>query len=167
MKKILLISAILLSTYTYEANAQFSVSINIGSQPSWGPSGYNYVNYYYLPDLDVYYDVPQGMFVYFDLGRWNYGRSLPARYGHYDLYRSYKVVVNDRNPWLRNDYYHSHYASYRGRYQPVIRDNHANEYSVVRERGNSNRYDNRHDDWNKNNSRGNDHGHGRGDHGRH
>ena len=36
--------------------------------------------------------------------------SLPARYGRYDLYHSYKVVVNDRDPWLRNSYYRSHYA---------------------------------------------------------
>lgn len=30
---------------------------------------YDEVNYYYQPDIDVYYDVPQGLFVYYDLGR--------------------------------------------------------------------------------------------------
>ncbi len=30
------------------AKAQVSVSVNIGSQPNWGPRGYNYVDYYYL-----------------------------------------------------------------------------------------------------------------------
>ena len=133
MKKIILISAIILSAVCYKAEAQVSVNINIGSQPVWGPVGYDYVNYYYLPDLGVYYDVPRGLFVYFDYGRWNFAPSLPSRFGQYDLYRSYKVVINDRNPWMRNNYYRSHYASYRGRYQPLIRDSHDNRYFVGRE----------------------------------
>lgn len=141
MKKILLISALLLSAVCYKTEAQVSVNINIGRQPVWGPVGYDYVNYYYLPDLGVYYDVPGGMFVYFDFGRWNFAPSLPPRFGHYDLYHSYKVVINDRNPWMRNNYYYSHYASYRGRYQPIIRDSHDNRYFVGRQDYNHGRYD--------------------------
>ncbi len=141
MKKILLISALLLSAVCYETKAQVAVNINIGQQPVWGPVGYNYVNYYYMPDLGVYYDVPRGMFVYFDYGRWNFAPSLPARFGQYDLYHSYKVVINDQNPWLRNNYYRSHYASYRGQYQPVIIDSHVNRYFVDRDSYNSQRTD--------------------------
>lgn len=133
MKKIILISALLLSAFCYKTEAQVGVNINIGQQPAWGPVGYNYANYYYLPDLGVYYDVPRGLFVYFDYGRWNFAPSLPARFGQYDLYHSYKVVVNDRNPWLRNDYYFSHYESFRGHYQPIIRDSHDNRYFAGRE----------------------------------
>jgi hypothetical protein len=142
MKKILLISAILLSAVWYKSEAQVSVNINIGRQPVWGPVGYDYVNYYYLPDLGVYYDVPRGLFVYFDFGRWNFAPSLPAMYGHYDLYHSYKVVINDRNPWMRNNYYYSHYRSYRGRYQPVIRDSRDNRYFAARDWNNHKHYDN-------------------------
>ena len=143
MKKILLISAIFLSAGFYKANAQVSVNINIGRQPVWGPVGYDYVDYYYLPDMDVYYDVPRGLFVYYDFGRWNFAPALPARYGHYDLYHSYKVVINQRDPWLRNSYYHTHYASYRGHYQPVIRDSHDNRYYTARERYDHERRDSR------------------------
>jgi len=142
MKKIILISAIILSAVCYKAEAQVSVNINIGSQPVWGPVGYDYVNYYYLPDLGVYYDVPRGLFVYFDYGRWNYGPALPASYGRYDLYHCYKVVINDRDPWMRNDYYRYHYGSYRGRYQPVIRDSRDNRYFSGREGYDRGRYDN-------------------------
>ena len=142
MKKILLISAILWSVAFNKTEAQVSVSINIGQQPVWGPVGYDYVNYYYLPDLGVYYDVPRGMFVYFDYGRWNFAAALPPRFGRYDLYHSYKVVINDRNPWMRNNYYYSNYSSYRGRYQPVIRDSRDYRYFVGREG-----YDNRRADW--------------------
>lgn len=143
MKKILLISAILISAVCYKTEAQVSLSLNIGSQPLWGPVGYNYVNYYYLPDLGVYYDVPRGLFVYFDFGRWNFASALPARFGHYDLYNSYKVVINDRNPWIRNNYYYSHYSSYRGHYQPIIRDSHDNRYFAGREGNDHVQYDNR------------------------
>ena len=174
MKKIFLISAIILSAVCYKAEAQVSVSINIGRQPVWGPVGYDYVDYYYLPDLGVYYDVPRGMFVYYDLGRWNFAPALPPRYGHYDLYRSYKVVVNDRNPWLRNTYYRSHYASYRGRTQPIIRDSHDNRYVQEREHhahdGNNawqHHFNNEgRDNGHGNNGRNNGHGNGGRDHDR-
>lgn len=187
MKKIFLISAILLSAFCYEAKSQVSVNINIGRQPVWGPVGYDYVDYYYLPDYDVYYDVPRGLFVYFEFGRWNFSPALPPRYGHYDLYRAYKVVINSRDPWLRNDYYRYHYRSYRGRYQPIIRDSRDNRYYAARERYDHDRYryDNRRYDNDRNygrgnegrdngrgnggwnNGRGNGGGHGRGNHGHH
>ncbi len=168
MKKILFISAILLSGFCFTANAQVSVNINIGRQPIWGPVGYDYVDYYYLPDYDVYYDVPRGMFVYFDLGRWNFAATLPPRYGRYDLYHSYKVVINDRDPWLRNDYYRAHYFSYRGRYQPVIRDSRDNRYFAERERYEHERsYDRREDrqeehNWRRDDDYGRDNGRGNG-----
>jgi hypothetical protein len=134
MKKILLITAIFLSAFCYKTEAQLRFHVNIGLQPAWGPTGYDYVNYYYLPDLGVYYDVQRGLFVYFDMGQWNFTPVLPARFGNYDLYHSYKVVVNDRNPWLRNDYYRNQYYSYRGRYQPEIRDNHDSRYYAANDR---------------------------------
>jgi hypothetical protein len=142
MKKIFLIAAILISACSYKADAQVSVNINIGRQPLWGPVGYDYVNYYYMPDLDVYYDVPRGLFVYYDFGQWNFAASLPARYGHYDLYRSYKVVINQRDPWLRNSYYRGQYRSYRGRYQPLIRDSRDNRYYTARGRYDRRGYNN-------------------------
>ncbi len=161
MKKILLLSAIFLSAFCYKTEAQVRFNVNIGLQPAWGPTGYDNANYYYLPDLGVYYDVPRGLFVYFDMGRWNFNPSLPAWFGNYDLYHSYKVVVNDRNPWLRNDYSKAQYDNYRGRYQPVIRDNRDNRYYAEndrydRDRNNFQRPDVR--DNHGNFGRDNDHG---------
>jgi hypothetical protein len=187
MKKILLISAILLSAFCYKTEAQVRVNVNIGLQPVWGPVGYDYVDYYYLPDMDVYYDVPRGLFVFYDHGRWNFAASLPGRYGRYDLYHSYKVVINQRNPWDRDEYYRNHYRSYRERYQPVIRDSRDNRYFTERERYNRDgggdrhygdrdeRYGDRGDygrdngrgNGGRNNGRGNGGEHGRGNHGGH
>jgi hypothetical protein len=182
MKKIVLIIALLAGAYSYKADAQVRVNINIGRQPVWGPAGYDYVDYYYLPDYDVYYDVPRGMFVYFDLGRWNFAATLPPRYGHYDLYHSYKVVINSRDPWLRNSYYRSQYARYRGHYQPVIRDSRDGRYYAARQRYEQERYNDRREDrgnygrdngrgnggWNNGRGNGGEHGRGHGndrDHG--
>ena len=81
------------------SSAQINVSINLGSQPVWGPTGYDYVEYYYLPDIEVYYYVPKHRFYYYENNKWIYRSSLPSRYSNYDYYNSYKVVVNEREPW--------------------------------------------------------------------
>jgi len=123
MKKMILSAAILLSCFAVKtASAQVSVSfgVNIGSQPAWGPVGYDYANYYYMPDIDTYYDVPTHQYVYFDNNVWVHRAYLPVRYRNYDLYHSYKVVLNDRNPWIRNDVYRTRYAGYRGRHDQVV-----------------------------------------------
>ena len=156
MKKIILISSILLGLFCYKADSQVSFSINIGRQPVWGPVGYDHVDYYYLPDLDVYYDVPRGMFVYFDAGRWNFAPSLPGRYGNYDLFHSYKVVVNQPNPWLRNTYYHEHYRPFIGRSQTVIRDSRDTRYFSQRQRYEQSRRGDDHGNYGRDNGGGND-----------
>src|ERR1035437_5924062 len=132
MKKLFLIFALFIGAMLYKAEAQVHVNINIGNQPVWGPVGYDYVDYYYLPDLDVYYNVPRQQFVYFDFGRWIFAASLPSRFGRYDLFNTYKVVINERNPWLRNTYYRNQYRGYRGRQQSIIRDSRDQKYFVIR-----------------------------------
>jgi hypothetical protein len=124
MKKIIITAAIFLSCIAYKsANAQISLSINIGSQPEWGPVGYDHADYYYMPDIDTYYDVPAHQYVYLENNSWVRRASLPARYSNYNVYNGYKVVVNERNPWTRNDVYRAKYANYRGRTgQTIIRD---------------------------------------------
>ena len=127
MKKIILLSAIALSSLIYtSANAQFrlNVNINLGAQPDWGPAGYDYAEYYYLPDIDAYYYIPAKQFIYLDGRNWIFANRLPGRFQNYDLYRSYKVVVNEPRPYLNNRFYQSRYGQYRDFHnQRVIRDN--------------------------------------------
>lgn len=114
------------------SQAQVSVNINIGRQPLWGPTGYDYAGYYYMPDIDAYYSVANQQFIYMDAGRWIFNASLPGRYRNFDLYNGYKVVINDRDPWLRNDYYRNQYWGYRGRHgQGIIRDSRDYRYYQV------------------------------------
>ena len=112
-------------------NAQVSVNLNfnLDSQPAWGPTGYDYVEYYYLPDIDVYYYVPQQRYYYYNKGHWVYKSSLPSRFGNYDFYNSYKVVINEREPWRNHKNYKEKYSSYKGRHdQQLIRDSRDSKY---------------------------------------
>jgi len=106
------------------AQAQVRITVNVGAQPEWGPTGYDRVDYYYLPDIETYYYVPRRQFIYLDGGRWVFATSLPARCSGYDLYRGYKVVVNEPRPWMRHNVYRARYVQYRNCYdrQPVLRD---------------------------------------------
>ncbi|NHA02885.1 hypothetical protein G7092_03725 [Mucilaginibacter sp. HC2] len=132
MKKVIFAAALLINCFVFKiANAQISVNlgINIGSQPEWGPVGYDHAEYYYMPDIDAYYSVPTHQYIYYQNNAWIRTVSLPVRYRNYDVYSGYKVVINDRDPWLRNDVYRTRYANYRGRRdQVIIRDSREEKY---------------------------------------
>ncbi len=163
MKNACIALMVLFSLSLHQAEAQVSVHINIGRQPLWGPVGYDYAHYYYLPDIDVFYDVPRGLFVYFSGGRWLFSTSLPYRYHNYNLYNSYKVVINDRDPWMRHRYYYDHYREYRGHHQHVWRDSHDQHYWSERNKFRGG-YDNGKGNGGRNNGRGHDR-HGAANHG--
>lgn len=133
MKKIIILFAAVIG-FTVAANAQVNVSINIGSQPAWGPTGYDHVDYYYLPDIDCYYDVPNKVYVYPDNNSWRRSRTLPSRYGNFDVYNSHKVVINGVNkPYLQNDRYRKEYSGFKGKHdQTPIRDSRDEKYFVNR-----------------------------------
>lgn len=99
---------------TNTSNAQHvSVNINLDFQPAWGPSGYNYAAFYYFPDLNIYYDVNDGLFIYPSGRRWVSSIYLPKKYRKYDLYMMYKVVINDiYDPWMYNNRHRRNYAHY-------------------------------------------------------
>lgn len=100
--------------------AQVHVSVNIDVQPAWGPSGYYYAEFYYIPALNIYYDVASRLFCYYNRGRWISVRHLPAMYSHYDFYSLYKVVLNqERYPWKYNNRHRRMYAKYRHNYVQV------------------------------------------------
>ncbi|HCY75142.1 MAG: hypothetical protein IH620_03395 [Ignavibacterium sp.] len=115
-------------------NAQINLNFNVDKQPIWGPTGYDYVEYYYLPDIETYYSVPQHRYYYYNnKGRWIYSSNLPSRYNNFDFYNSYKVVVNEREPWRNHKNYKEKYFSYKGRHdQQLIRDSRDAKYFVIK-----------------------------------
>lgn len=120
--KLILVSITLLISGAIKA--QVSVNVNIGSPPLWGPVGYSDVRYYYLPDVEAYYDIQTSMFIYYGNGVWLHRSYLPNVYANYDLYNGYKVIVNNYYGNTPNIYYKEHKAKYhkgyRGKEQKTI-----------------------------------------------
>ncbi len=122
--------ALLLAVAT---QAQVSVNVNIGSPPMWGPAGYSEVQYYYLPDVEAYYDVPSSNFIYLERGTWVHRTYLPTRYRNYDLYHGYKVVLTDyhgNTPYIHyKDHKYKYAKGYHGPAQKNIGERPAKGYS--------------------------------------
>ncbi len=84
--------------------------------PAWAPNEPDVASahYYYLPDIEVYYDTWNSEFVYMDGGSWVYSSTLPPAYAGYNLYNQHVVVLDRRvyQPWVHHDQYVSHYPRY-------------------------------------------------------
>jgi len=156
MKTLKLIAIGLFFLVTSASQAQVSVNVNIGTPPLWGPAGYAAVDYYYLPDVQAYYDIRASQFIYFGSGRWIRSRNLPRQYRNYDLYNGYKVVLNDYHGRTPYTYYKQHkskyYKGYKGKPQKSIGN-----------RNNKQNYNDNHDNGNHKQGNGNK-GHGKGKH---
>ena len=87
--------ALVLFMSVFFAQAQVSINVNIGTPPSWGPEGNDNSRYYYLPDIDTYYDVAKSQYIYENKGKWIRQKNLPSKNRQYDLYKGYKVVLTD------------------------------------------------------------------------
>ena len=86
-------------------------------QPDWAPpydNNGNYVNYYYIPDLQMYYDTRAREYVYMNNGNWVFSSYLPPMYSNYNLNDAFVVVLdyNIHQPWRQHNVYASHYPPY-------------------------------------------------------
>jgi hypothetical protein len=149
MKKSVLIVTLLFSVFVFgTATAQLNVSVraNIGAQPIWGPIGYDHVEYYYMPDIHVFYYVPAHRYYYQQGGRWVYSSSLPYRFHNYDIYNGYKVVINDPYPYRHAETYRTKYAEYKGHHnQEIIRNSHDSRYYEIKDHPEHNNWKREHD----------------------
>lgn len=127
---------------TTNVKSQAGVTINLGQQPQWGPVEHDYVEYYYMPEYDLYYHAPQSQFVYLKGNTWVSVNSLPAHYSHVNLFNTYKVVINEPRPYLKHAYYSNHYKAYKGQHskQVLIRDSKDPKYAKGKKKGPSNNY---------------------------
>lgn len=124
MKVIKLVALGMVLFFAGAAQSQVSMHINIGTPPLWGPAGYSDVRYYYLPDVEAYYDVHSSMFIYFEGRAWVRRSYLPSRYKNYNLYDGYKVVMKDYHgeaPYYKHREYRTLYPKrFRGPSQKTI-----------------------------------------------
>lgn len=130
----LFIIGMLLFFASSSLQAQISVRLNLGTAPDWGPSGYSDVRYYYLPDVEAYYDVPSSMFIYNNGVTWVHRSSLPSRYRNYDLYGGYKVPMSN----YRGNTPYSDFRKHKVQYARGYRGQEQHTIGHRPERGNSN-----------------------------
>lgn len=153
------------------AKSQISVRLNLGSPPQWAPVEHADSHYYYLPDVEAYYDVQSSMFIYLDGRRWIQRSYLPYRYRNYDLYSGYKVPMNNyhgNTPYANFNEYKIKYSKGRNRVEQRTigerpgRGDYGSRYNRENNQVNRGRYDkvnNRGNSKNKNDRRNgsNDH----------
>ncbi|MBU6120334.1 hypothetical protein [Hymenobacter siberiensis] len=143
------------------AQAQVNVDVNVG-RPAWGPAVPQGTQFYYIPEIDGYYDLYAQQYIVYRNGQW-----LPvAVVDGYDPYQFHPMVLDyrGRQPWV---YVGAHRDRYPRRVvvvqpRPVI----------VRQRGlppgqakklyREGYREGREDDRGRGNGRGNGNGHGRG-----
>src|SRR5260370_36789703 len=115
MKKLFIISAIAISGLSFNAaNAQVRLGLGIGparvvytTQPVEQAPVYDADDYYYLPDVDAYYDVVDQCYIYFDGTEWISAAYLPGAYRDYDWRSARRFEVREYRPYLRADFYRS------------------------------------------------------------
>jgi hypothetical protein len=166
MKNLKLVALVIILYFASNSmHSQVSISVNLGMQPSWGPVGYSSVNYYYLPDVQAYYDVRSTQFIYLNGGTWIRSSHLPRQYRNYDLNRGYKVVLNDYHgsrPYT--NYRHDRVKYYKGYSRPQESIGHRGGNNG--NNGNHGNYENHGNNGNNgHDNRGGDKGHGDKGHG--
>ena len=93
------------------AHAQVGINIQLG-HPAWGPAVPAGAQYYYVPEIDGYYDLAARNYIVQRNGQWVPVATLPG----YNPATFHPVVVNyrGRQPWAQ---YRDHHARY---YRPLV-----------------------------------------------
>lgn len=96
--------------------AQVSVNFDFGKPPVWAPVKATPVKYYYLPEIDSYYDVPAERFIYVKKGKWVKAKRLPSKYKGYNLKRGQVIYITDYRGNAPYVYHKKHKNKYKGKY---------------------------------------------------
>lgn len=120
MKKVIVLSAVVLASlvsgYSAQAQVRFNVSINIGAQPAWITNN-DHADYYYVPDADCYYSVRERVYVYRDGNSWRKAPNLPGRYKNFD-FRNRRVISirGQQAPYMHHEENRMGYARANDRF---------------------------------------------------
>jgi hypothetical protein len=165
MKKALLavlIPGALLLVSETKAGTGIRSSVTGSMHSSRETTSYFESQYYYLPEIDLYYDIVNRWYIYFERNRWVYNSELPAMYRGYNLARGYKVLINEYKPYLHASEYREQYRNYYNNYnrrsqdnsgeQLYEKDNHTNERNLQRNNSDGGMRYNQPDERYRNNS---------------
>lgn len=118
LPKILLAALLFVAFSSVQAQVKTTVVL-----PDWGVAGNDNARYYYIPDIETYYDIRSEHYVYQNEGKWIRTKTLPDTYQDYDLYDGYKVVIEDENePFADYENLRAKYAKgYKGEPQKTYK----------------------------------------------
>ncbi len=109
--KLFLIGMLFISTAN--SQGQVSVNVNLGTPPVWAPANRVETQYYYLPDVDAYYDVPAERFIYVNKGSWIRSKVLPTRFKSYNLRGGNIIYLTDYRGNAPYVYHKNHIVKYK------------------------------------------------------
>ncbi len=161
-------AALIMLASSFTSRAQVSLSVHIGTPPVWAPPVYAHtIRYYYIPEIDSYYDAVNQGYYYNNGPGWVFSASLPGIYAGYNIGSLHTVAVNyyGARPYT---YFAPRRAVYVQRYHPVVyRPEYRNVHYEEMNRGHwdNGNHGGRGPQWHGDNGHG-DHGdHGHGEHG--
>lgn len=170
MKTLKLIATGIILFAVSTTQAQVSINVNIGApavvvRPAWVPQSHVNVDFYYIPDIQAYYDVNASLYVYLNHGNWVRTRYVPVQYRNCDLNRAHRIALNGYHGSRPYAYYNNHNVKYYNN------RNYSPRYVEGRRYSNNNRYadnykynkhdrDDRYDRNDRHDNRGNNNGRG-------
>ena len=111
--KTLFVSLVLSMGLFIASSASAQVHNNVGMRNG------HHADYYYLPDIDMYYYIPGEQFVYFSDNHWIFSRHLPSAYHDYDFAHGRRIYVNGMNPYMHHDVHIQLYGHENGHHEVV------------------------------------------------
>jgi hypothetical protein len=116
IKALVVLAALFLSLPVFSQNNSYNrdqTQIHY-TNPAWAPPYYEGARYYYLPDIESYYDLSTNEFIYLRNGLWVYSPDIPSVYADFDWADCFAIVLNVNvfRPWMHHQYYVSHYPRY-------------------------------------------------------
>lgn len=166
--KLLMLTTLLTVAFNTQAQIATKVDKDYGKSPAWAPKAPVKTQYYYLPDIQTYYDVPAKRYIYQKDGNWVRTSSLPIRYKGYDLYKGQTVYLTDYKGKTPYTYYKKHKVKYAGKPWKANGHDNGNHYGQLKNKnkgkGHGHVKHEKGDDHGKGHGIGDDHGkdHGNG-----
>lgn len=161
MKNLQIILAAFIIFFTFESNAQISINVNLGSRPQYHDRYENQVRYYFLPEIEAYFDIQAGIYIFNGSRGWVRSNYLPEYCSNYDVNRGYRVALTyiGNTPYSdfnfhKQKYYRENHRNYRAEYYHS-RNNYNNNnvvfsnHKYYKNKGNhGNKYGNKHYKYN-------------------
>jgi hypothetical protein len=114
MKKLVLTMMIAAGSLMHNAaDAQVGVSVGLNIGPlSVQIHKPVYDDFYYLPDVEAYYSVPEHVYYYMDGDDWVCNQYLPGAYRNYDWRNVPHYEVRAQRPYMNHETYRSRFGGY-------------------------------------------------------